>query len=159
MPRLSTSVDGRPTIESPANRIVPARGGTMPNTVRRSVDLPAPLAPMMHTISPARTASETPRSTSTSSYPATTSDSTSSTPSAAKVRFDHARVTTDRRRRALGDLLAVVEDDDALGDVHHHVHVVLDEQDRLALVVERADVGLDLIDHGGIHGGGGLVEQ
>ena len=39
----------------------------MPNTVRSSVDLPAPFAPMMQTISPARTPSDTPRSTSTSS--------------------------------------------------------------------------------------------
>ena len=46
---------------------VPWRGVTMPNTVRSSVDLPAPFAPMMQTISPARTVSVTPRSTSTSS--------------------------------------------------------------------------------------------
>jgi len=50
-------------MSAPAKRIAPARGGTMPNTVRSSVDLPAPFAPMMQTISPVRTASDTPRST------------------------------------------------------------------------------------------------
>jgi hypothetical protein len=39
----------------------------MPNTVRSSVDLPAPFAPMMLAISPARTVSVTPRNTWTSS--------------------------------------------------------------------------------------------
>ncbi len=34
--------------------------------------------------------------------------------------------------RALGDLLAVVEDGDPVADAHHDPHVVLDEQDRQA---------------------------
>ena len=38
-------------------------------------------------------------------------------------------------RRALGDLAAEVEHDDAVGDRHHELHVVLDQQD--------ADVALD----------------
>ena len=46
--------------------MMPAVGFTMPNTVRSSVDLPAPLAPMIDTISPAPTSTETPRSTSIS---------------------------------------------------------------------------------------------
>ena len=33
-------------------------------------------------------------------------------------------------RRAVGDLLAVVEHHDAVGQVHHHAHVVLDQRDR-----------------------------
>ena len=42
-------------------------------------------------------------------------------------------------RLALGDLLAVVEHRDLLGDAHDHLHVVLDEQDRqLALVAQLA---------------------
>ena len=45
----------------------PARGASIPNTVRRSVDFPAPLAPMIETISPGPTRAETPRRTSTSS--------------------------------------------------------------------------------------------
>ena len=38
----------------------------------------------------------------------------------------------DLVRRALGDLLAVVEDGDPVADAHDHPHVVLDEQDRQA---------------------------
>ena len=36
---------------------------------------------------------------------------------------------------ALGDLLAVVEHGDALGDAHDDLHVVLDEQDREAALL------------------------
>src|SRR5262245_32783206 len=123
-------------MSSSAKRIVPARAATMPNTVRSSVDLPAPFAPMMHAISPVPTANDTPRSTSSSSYPATTPRSSSSGPrSAAKVGLDDTRVAANRVRRSLGDLLPVVEHDDALGDIHHDVHVVLDQQHGLALSV------------------------
>src|SRR5262249_11773710 len=136
MPRSRISLGVLRAISSSPNRIRPARACTMPNTVRSRVDFPAPFAPMMQTISPARTASDTPRRTSTSSYPATTSRSSSSAPSAAKVRLDHARVAADHLRWALGDLLAVVEDDHAPGDVHDHVHVVLDQQHGLARAVQ-----------------------
>src|ERR1700687_883591 len=100
----------------------PREGVTMPNTVRSSVDFPAPLAPMIDTISPARTSAETPRSTSISPYPACTSASPSRTapgPSAAKVRLPALRLPPDDLGRPLRDLLPVVEDDHALGDVHH----------------------------------------
>ena len=41
--------------------------------------------------------------------------------------------------RAVGDLGAVVEHHDVVGDLHHHRHVVLDQQDRGAvLVADRA---------------------
>src|SRR5690349_24084163 len=147
-------------MSSPLNRMAPARAGTMPNTVRSRVDLPAPFAPMMQTISPSPTVNDTPRSTSTSSYPATTPRSSRSAPSLpAKVGLDDAGVPPDRRRRPLGDLLTVIEHDDALRDVHHHVHVVLDEQHGLALPMQRQDVLLHLVDHRGIHGGRRLVEQ
>ena len=43
-------------------------------------------------------------------------------------------------RRALGDLLAVVEHGDAVGDAHDDAHVVLDQQHRQpALVAQPAD--------------------
>src|SRR6266542_4253569 len=147
----------------PSKTMRPAVVRTMPKTVFSRVDLPAPLAPMMETMSPAWTRTETPRSTSTSSYPARTSlSSRSGAPSPcsmAKVGLDDLRVSTDRRRRALGDLLAVVQHHDALGDVHHDLHVVLDEEDGLAPPVQSTDVLHHLPDHGGVHGGGGLVEQ
>ena len=40
--------------------------------------------------------------------------------------------------RAVGDLDAVVEHDDVVGNLHHHRHVVFDEQDRgVVLVADR----------------------
>src|SRR5262252_7590512 len=47
----------------------------------------------------------------------------------AEVRLDDARVRAHLVRRALGDLLAHVEHGDAIGDVHDHAHVVLDQDD------------------------------
>ena len=43
------------------------------------------------------------------------------------MTFGFARTSCGR---ALGDLLAVVEHRDVVGDVHDDLHVVLDEQDR-----------------------------
>src|SRR5947207_2915611 len=58
----------------------------------------------------------------------------------AEVRFDHARVRAHVLGRALGDLLAHVEDRDAVGNVHDDAHVVLDEDDRRApLLVDVED--------------------
>src|SRR6266850_4498459 len=44
-----------------------------------------------------------------------------------EVRLDHARVGPNLVRRALGNLLAHVQDRDPVGDVHDHAHVVLDQ--------------------------------
>ena len=63
-------------------------------------------------------------------------------------------------RRAVGDLPAEVEGDDLVGDAHHHVHVVLDEQHRQ--VELRADPAQQLhqrLDFLVVQAAGGLVEQ
>src|SRR4029450_2310974 len=46
-----------------------------------------------------------------------------------EIRLDDARVRPHLVRRALGDLLAHVGEGDAIGDVHDHAHVVLDQDD------------------------------
>ena len=78
----------------------------------------------------------------------------------AEVGLDHARVVAHRRRVALGDLLAVVEHRDLLGDAHHDLHVVLDEQDGEAPLVAQAlherGEGIGFL---GVHARRGLVEQ
>src|ERR1700730_16643039 len=56
-----------------------------------------------------------------------------------EVCLDDTRVLTDLERLALGDLLAVVEDDDPIAHLHDHAHVVLDKEDREALVAEARD--------------------
>ena len=71
-----------------------------------------------------------------------------------------SRVRAHRRGLALGDLLAVVEDRDVLGDAHDHLHVVLDEQDRqLALVAQPAHELGEPLGLLRVHAGGRLVEQ
>jgi hypothetical protein len=59
--------DVRPEIVRPSNRMVPFRGRSRPQIVRSVVLFPAPLAPIMATISPRLTSSDTPRSVSASS--------------------------------------------------------------------------------------------
>ena len=57
---------------------------------------------------------------------------------AAEVGLDDPGIGADLGGRALGDLLAVVEDRDPVADAHDDPHVVLDEQDREAEVVSGA---------------------
>src|SRR5262245_56965559 len=78
----------------------------------------------------------------------------------AEVGADHLGVVAHVVGRAVADLLAVVEHDHAVGDVHHHPHVVLDQHDRGAELVvdvehEAAHVLL-LLD---VHARHRLVEQ
>src|SRR5215470_7815516 len=52
-----------------------------------------------------------------------------------KISIDDLLVLLDLRRDAVGDLAAVVEHHHPVGDVHHHAHVVLDQDQRGAEVV------------------------
>ena len=64
------------------------------------------------------------------------------------------------RRWAVGDLAAVVEHHDPVGDVHHHPHVVLDQRDRRAeLVVDVEDEAAHVLLLLDIHSRHRLVEQ
>ena len=56
-----------------------------------------------------------------------------------QVGLDDLRVALDLGRRALGDLLAIVEHHHAVADVHHQAHIVLDEEQRHAVVADAAD--------------------
>src|SRR3989338_6204646 len=69
--------------------------------------------------------------------------------STAEIRFNDA----------LGDLLAVVEDEDGLAEPHDHLHVVLDEEHGPALVAQPADRVEQVVQQGPVHAGGGLVEE
>ena len=60
---------------------------------------------------------------------------------------------------ALGDLLAVVEDDDVVRDAHDHLHVVLHQQDGGAGGGDLGDQVVDLLGLDGVAAGGGLVEE
>ena len=79
---------------------------------------------------------------------------------APEVRLDHARVALDVRGRALGDLLAVVEHGDAVGHLHHHAHVVLDEEDgEPRSSTSRRSSSIRLRASPWVHARGRLVEQ
>src|SRR5439155_4295272 len=154
-----------------------------PATVFRSVVFPAPFAPISATISPGHTASETPWRASTpapyaTSTPRTSrsapsreadgigpvppSDAGSAVPTVvlAEIGLDDRVVPDDRRRRALGDLLSVGEDDDPVGERHHDLHDVLDHAERQAELA--VDPAHQLHRSRGLGGGEprhGLVEQ
>ena len=46
----------------------------------------------------------------------------------AEIGADHFGIALDLGRRAVGDDAALVQAHDAVGDAHHHLHVVLDQQ-------------------------------
>jgi hypothetical protein len=50
----------------------------------------------------------------------------------AKIGVDDEPVPFHLAGRALGDLAAVVEHEDPVGEVHHHAHAVLDQGNRRA---------------------------
>src|SRR3990172_2894059 len=78
---------------------------------------------------------------------------------AAKISFNDPLVGLDHARRPLGELLAVVEDEDGLAEPHHDLHVVLDQQHGLAPVPERAHGLQQLVEQGPVDTGRRLVEQ
>ena len=60
---------------------------------------------------------------------------------------------------AVGDLAAVVEHDDVVGDAHHDAHIVLDQQDAdLLLVADREQQLAELGQFARVEPGGRLVE-
>src|SRR5512145_871187 len=105
------------------------------------VDFPAPLGPITQTTSFSSTCSETPKRTWMLPYPAWTSRSSSwGMGPLPEVGLDHALVTLDRLGGPLRDLHAVVHHEDGLAVVHDDVHVVLDDENRLALLLKLVDV-------------------
>ena len=56
----------------------------------------------------------------------------------AEIGADHGRIVCAiPARRAVGDFRAMIEHDDMVGDLHHHAHIVFDQQQRSSW---RADV-------------------
>ncbi|MBS1130751.1 MAG: hypothetical protein H6R16_1753 [Proteobacteria bacterium] len=77
-----------------------------------------------------------------------------------EVRLDDVFVVLNFFRDAIADLLAVIEDDDAVGDIHHHAHVVLDQHDGGAeLVVHIKDETAHVLFLLDVHAGHRLIEQ
>ena len=75
-----------------------------------------------------------------------------------EIGVDHATIFGDGLRRALGDLLPVVEDHDALSQPHHGRHDVLDDDESEPLRVKSADEGDHLAQLRGVEARHHLVE-
>src|SRR5436305_2388783 len=96
-----------------------------------SVLLPAPFGPTTHTSSRAPMASDT--SMIAGAAPYETRMRSTSSMRFAQVRLHHLRPAHHLRRPAFGDHPPVAQHDDAVGELHHRAHHVLDEHDARAL--------------------------
>ena len=77
----------------------------------------------------------------------------------AEIGGDHLGIVAHFLRRAVGDLRAVVEHDDMIGDLHDDRHVVLDQQDRgLVLVADRVEQRVEIGGFARVEAGRRLVE-
>src|SRR5256712_3409200 len=138
----------------PSMTIDPEVGRMRPDTTRISVVFPAPLGPMTPTASPSRTSSDTSNSAWKLPYPARidfsssmgAADVTRRSRSGARgtrarrhrghgrglgpeIDLDDTRIARDLSRKALGDLLAMIEHHHAVYDAHQDPHDVLDPDD------------------------------
>ena len=76
-----------------------------------------------------------------------------------QIRFDDFRISLHGRGMAFGDFLAVIEHHNAVADVHHQPHVMLDEQQRDAVVADAPDQLAERNALGGVHPRGRLVQR
>jgi hypothetical protein len=77
----------------------------------------------------------------------------------AEIGLDDRWIAADRFWCSLSNLGAVVEDIDAVGEMHHEVELMLDQEDRHTARLQGSDDRLHLVGLRRIHAGGRLVEQ
>src|SRR5829696_6142863 len=127
---------GSPKTSAPSSLIDPVIWhGTLLVTHPSSVDLPAPFDPRSDTICPRSTDSVTSASAATAPYRADRPEISSMCGLVAQIGGDHGGGAPDFGGRALADLFAVIEHDDAVACGHDHAHVVLDQQHRNGVVI------------------------
>src|SRR5258708_7944784 len=171
-----------PTRGTPRKVMLPRRDLSRPLMVASSVDLPEPFGPTIQVSPPSATVNDTPCSTSLPPYPATTPSTTSTAsplggsmfPGArsyactallrlvvagAKVGVEHLGVVAYQLGRSGRDHRAVVQDHDRVAQAHHEIHVVLYDQEGLAVRVQLPDLAGDDVDQRRVHPAGRLVEQ
>src|SRR5262249_4758494 len=123
---------GASPIGSPSNRMAPRREVMTPATHLSSVDLPAPLAPITATTSPATTLREAPNSAWKSPYKASserTSRSGSGIRRKPHLDFAHRGRGDQVWRRALADEGPAVQNEQTVDKGEERVHNVLDPDD------------------------------
>ena len=77
----------------------------------------------------------------------------------AEVGGNYIRIFADLCASAFGQFLAVIKHQDAVGEVHHHLHVVLDQHHRDTGIGDLAHQMVDLDGFLGVEAGGRLVEE
>src|SRR4051812_11638971 len=133
MPRASRSRGCMLVMSAASNMMRPERAGSIPNTVLKTVDLPAPFGPITVVIVPRGTEKLVPCRIVILPYPAITS-CRSRIMSVSKIGLDHFRVTPHVGRIALCDDAPFGEHDDARAQRHDKFHVVLDHHEGRALL-------------------------
>src|SRR5687767_3322598 len=132
MPRRARSGVAVRVISLPSKLILPADARHKPMIVRRQVVLPAPLRPSSMVSEFGGTEKSTPcRMWYCPMRVLTPRSSRRSGTSDAQIGFLNDRRGDDLGRLAVGDELALVQHDDAVGERPDHVHLVLDQQDGL----------------------------
>src|SRR3954447_18552141 len=151
-PRMRTSCAASPSMRSPANRTSPSSTispspppfirsskRTSPEMARRSVDFPAPFGPTSPTSSPSLTCRETPFRITALSYRTARSFTSRSGMRGPQVCLHHFRVLHDLARWAVGEHLAVIHHDHAIGDGHQLLQLVLDHHHRRPFRMQAAE--------------------
>src|SRR5688572_12222880 len=160
MPRRARSAVLSRCTSRPSNRTLPVDARHNPMMVRRQVVLPAPLRPSSMVRDLSGTEKSTPCRMWYCPMWVLTPCRLSMSARDAKVRFLHDRQGDHRGGLAVGNELALVKHDDAVGERTHHVHLVLDQKD--SLVTLSLDVLDQLQDYRHLvdaHAGRRLVEH
>src|SRR6185295_8166432 len=133
MPRLAMACVRKRSSACPLAATVPdATLDTIPMIVRSSVDLPAPLGPMITQISPGPTSRDMSRMTGAWPYELVRSWTDSiamSRASGAEIRRHDFRVGLYFGRSAGRNPAAGVDHHDLVAQRHNDIHVVFDQQD------------------------------
>src|SRR6185437_4557873 len=152
------SVGQRSTSMS-SKRIAPAPARNSPISVLSSVVLPAPLRPRIATAPRLGTTSDTPNSTWLRPYEVQSSRTSRNAASdTGEIRPLHFFAGLDLLDRAALDHLALIEHGEAVADVADEIEVVLDDDERAALLDRQQQLAGDapLLQ---AHAAGRLVEQ
>src|SRR5512138_458058 len=129
IPRSTISCGDFFWISSPSKVMLPPVHWTTPEMVFSKVVFPAPLEPMMLTISPAVTSRVTSQMMVTGPYAACTCLRLSTLVLLPEVCLDDRRVFADFRRGSFGYFGPDVHDVDVVADAHDQFHVVFDHED------------------------------
>src|SRR5260370_18041578 len=158
-PRFASSSGGWFVTSASPSMSLALVTGRMPTRLLSSVLLPAPLGPMMATISPGPTASDTSRMTGTPPYPDVMCSArrlgagrpSTRCWSSDEVSVNNLLLPSQTRHRPAADDFALRHDHDRVAQPLDHVKLVLDHQDRETFRAKILEGVLDLLDDLRVH--------